>query len=133
MDRPTIEEVLSRARTFAGKEVEVSELGRPDQRQLPRRRRRDQARRQDPGRSTELLAVDRENERQNATAAATTGVSPRVVEVLREWDVMILEFVEGRTMTGELLRSPEQAKRMAESLKRLHTAPRFRKDFDMFR
>ena len=26
MDRPTIEEVLSRARTFAGKEVEVSEL-----------------------------------------------------------------------------------------------------------
>ena len=46
---------------------------------------------------------------------------------------MILEFVEGRTMTGELLRSPEQAKRMAESLKRLHTAPRFRKDFDMFR
>ena len=108
MDRPTIEEVLSRARTFAGKEVEVSELGGLTNvnylvaadgiKHVVRI----------PGRSTELLAVDRENERQNATAAATTGVSPRVVEVLREWDVMILEFVEGRTMTGELRARPSR-------------------------
>jgi thiamine kinase-like enzyme len=134
MNRPTIEQVLLRARAFAGKEVEVSELsgGLTNVNYLVAADGIKHVVRI-PGRSTELLAVDRENERQNATAAATTGVSPRVVEVLREWDVMILEFVEGRTMTGELLRSPEQAKRMAESLKRLHTAPRFRKDFDMFR
>jgi thiamine kinase-like enzyme len=133
MDRPTIEQVVSRARTFAGKEVEVSELsgGLTNVNYLVAAEGIKHVVRI-PGRSTELLAVDRENERQNAMAAATTGVSPRVVEVLREWDVMILEFVDGRTMIGELLRSPEQAKRMADSLKRLHRAPAFRKDFDMF-
>ena len=134
MDRPTIEQVVSRARTFAGKEVEVSELsgGLTNVNYLVAADGIKHVVRI-PGRSTELLAVDRENERQNATAAATTGVSPRVVEVLREWDVMVLEFVEGRDDDRELLRSPEQANRMADSLKRLHTAPPFRKDFDMFR
>jgi len=134
MDRPTIEQVLSRATTFAGKEVEVSELsgGLTNVNYLVTADGIKHVVRI-PGHSTELLAVDRENERYNASAAATTGVSPRVVEVLREWDVMVLEFVEGRTMTGELLRSPEQARRISDSLKRLHTAPPFRKDFDMFR
>lgn len=134
MDRPTIEQVLSRARTFAGKEVEVSQLsgGLTNVNYLVAADGRKHVVRI-PGRSTELLAVDRENERHNASAAATTGVSPRVVEILREWNVMVLEFVEGRTMTGELLRSPEQARRISDSLKRLHTAPPFRKNFDMFR
>jgi thiamine kinase-like enzyme len=86
-----------------------------------------------PGRSTELLAVDRANERANAEAAATTGVSPRVLEYLDEWNVMVLEFVEGRTMTAESLRNVDQARRIASSLRRLHAGPRFRTDFDMFR
>jgi thiamine kinase-like enzyme len=86
-----------------------------------------------PGRSTDLLAVDRENERANAAAAATTGVSPRILEYLDEWNVMIIEFIEGETMTAEKLRSPEQARRIAASLRRLHAGPRFRDDFDMFR
>jgi thiamine kinase-like enzyme len=134
MDRPTIDQVLSRARTFAGKEVEVSQLsgGLTNVNYLVAADGMKYVVRI-PGRSTELLAVDRENERHNASAASTTGVSPRVVEVLRDWDVMVLEFVEGRTMSGELLRSPEQAKRISDSLKRLHTARPFRKDFDMFR
>ena len=134
MDRPTIERVLSRARTFAGKEVEVSELsgGLTNINYLVVADGIKHVVRI-PGRSTDLLAVDRENERRNATAAATTGVSPNVVEVLPEWDVMVLEFIEGRTMTGELLRSAEQAGRIAESLRRLHTGPPFHKDFDMFR
>lgn len=86
-----------------------------------------------PGRSTELLAVDRENERHNAEAAATTGVAPRILEYLQEFDVMVLEFIDGETMSGEKLRSPGMARRMAESLRRLHAAPRFLHDFDMFR
>ena len=134
MDPPSIEQVIGRAQTFAGAEVEVSELsgGLTNANYLVAADGVKHVVRI-PGRSTELLAVDRENERHNARAAATTGVSPRVIEVLREWDVMILEFVEGETMNAERLRSPEQARRMAGSLKRLHTAPPFRKDFDMFR
>ena len=86
-----------------------------------------------PGRSTELLAVDRVNERHNAAAAATTGVSPRIVEVLEDLDVIVIEYIDGTTMSGETLRTPEQVRRIASSLRRLHTAPRFLRDFDMFR
>jgi thiamine kinase-like enzyme len=85
------------------------------------------------GRSTELLAVDRENERHNAEAASTTGVSPRVLEYLDEWNAMILEFIPGETMSAASLRAPGQPRRMAASLRRLHAGPRFLKDFDMFR
>jgi thiamine kinase-like enzyme len=86
-----------------------------------------------PGRSTELLAVDRRNERHNAAAAATTGVSPEIVEVLEDLDVMVIRYVEGTTMWAEALRVPEMARRVAASLRRLHAGPRFLKDFDMFR
>jgi thiamine kinase-like enzyme len=86
-----------------------------------------------PGAATELLAIDRENERFNAEAAATTGVSPRVLEYLPDVSVMVLEYIEGRTMSGADLRADGMAARIAESLRRLHTGPAFKRDFDMFR
>jgi thiamine kinase-like enzyme len=134
MDRPTIEQVTERAETFAGKRVEVSELsgGLTNTNYLVSAGGVKHVVRI-PGHSTELLAVDRTNERHNAAAAARTGVSPRIVEYLEDWSVMVLEFIEGDTMTGEALRTPEQARRIADSLGRLHTASRFRDDFDMFR
>src|SRR5205823_2638919 len=69
-----------------------------------------------PGASTELLAVDRANERANAEAAASTGVSPRIVEYLDDLSVMVLEFIPGETMSGEGLRAPGMATRMAQSI-----------------
>jgi thiamine kinase-like enzyme len=86
-----------------------------------------------PGASTELLAVDRVNERENATAASTTGVSPRILEYLPDLSVMVLEFIDGKTMSSAGLREPGMGPRIAESLRRLHAGPRFLKDFDMFR
>ncbi len=86
-----------------------------------------------PGPSTELLAVDRENERHNTLAAASTGVSPKVVAVVEAWDVFALEWVDAETMSGEALRAPGMPGRIADALRRLHAGPRFRDDFDMFR
>ena len=86
-----------------------------------------------PGPSTELLAVVRANERHNTQAAASTGVSPRVVEVIEAWDVFVLEWVEARTMSNETLRVTGMPTRIARILRRLHGGPRFRDDFDMFR
>ncbi len=132
--RPSVDEVVERVSLWRGREVSVSPLsgGLTNENFLVEA---DGAKYvvRIPGASTELLAVDRENERRNAEAAATTGVSPRVFEYLDDLNVMVLEFIEGETMSGEKLRSPEQARRMAESLRRLHTAPRFLHDFDMFR
>jgi thiamine kinase-like enzyme len=86
-----------------------------------------------PGPRTELLAVDRRNERHNAEAAATTGISPPVLEYLEDLSVMVIPYIDGETMAAETLRSPEMPTRMAASLRRLHSAPRFLRDFDMFR
>src|SRR6266568_9201260 len=86
-----------------------------------------------PGQSTELLSIDRENEVFNTRAAATTGIGPKVLEHVPALDVMVLEFIGGTTMSAKALQSPEMPARMAESFRRLHSAPRFLHDFNMFR
>lgn len=86
-----------------------------------------------PGQSTELLAIDRENEVYNTKAAATTGIGPTVLEHVSGLDILVLEFIPGSTMSAGSLQSKEMAGRMAASFHRLHRSPRFLKDFNMFR
>lgn len=86
-----------------------------------------------PGESTELLAVDRNNEYHNTRAAAEAGVAPRVLYYLPEHCIMVLEFIDGTTMSKDSLNAPGMPARMAESIKRLHVGPRFLIDFNMFR
>src|SRR2546425_3931609 len=86
-----------------------------------------------PGQSTELLSIDRENEVYNTKAAASTGIGPKVLEHVPGVDVMVLEFIVGPTMSAKTLQSPRMAARMAASFHRLHAAPRFLHDFNMFR
>src|SRR5690349_698854 len=73
-----------------------------------------------PGRSTELLAIDRANELYNTRAAASTGIGPRVLEHVAELDAIVLEFIPGATMSATSLQSEAMARRMADSFKRLH-------------
>lgn len=86
-----------------------------------------------PGTATELLAVDRANEIHNTRAAARAGAAPQVLHVLPDWDVFVLEWLPGQTMSNEAFAAPGMPKRIAETLRRLHGGPRFRDDFDMFR
>ncbi len=86
-----------------------------------------------PGEATELLAVDRGNELANSRAAAAAGVGPRVVQHVPQWDVIVLEWLPGRTMSNAAFAEPGAPRRIAGALRRLHAGPRFRDDFDMFR
>lgn len=86
-----------------------------------------------PGESTELLAVDRDNEYYNTKAAAEAGIGSKVLYHLSEYNIMVLEFIQGETMSNETLQLPEMPVRIAESLKILHSGPRFLTDFNMFR
>jgi thiamine kinase-like enzyme len=86
-----------------------------------------------PGESTELLAVDRANEHFNTKAASAAGIGPKVIYHLPESNIMVLEFIQGETMSNEKLQSPEMPGRIAKSLKMLHNGPRFLTDFNMFR
>jgi thiamine kinase-like enzyme len=86
-----------------------------------------------PGESTELLAIDRNNEYHNTKAAAEAGVGPKVLYHLPEYNVMVLEFLNGKTRSKESLNAPGMPTRMAQSIKRLHAGPRFLLNFNMFR
>jgi thiamine kinase-like enzyme len=86
-----------------------------------------------PGRSTDLLAVDRQNELHNTRAAAAAGVGPKLVAEDQATGAFALEWIEGRTMSIDTFRELGTPVRIAEALKRLHAGPRFRDDFNMFR
>jgi thiamine kinase-like enzyme len=86
-----------------------------------------------PGESTELLAIDRNNEHHNAKAAAEANVGPKVLYHLPEYNVMVLEFLNGKTMSKDSLNAPGMPTRMAKVIKKLHAGPRFLTDFNMFR
>jgi thiamine kinase-like enzyme len=86
-----------------------------------------------PGESTELLAIDRNNEYHNTKAAAEVGVSPKVLYHLPEYNVMVIEFLNGKTMSKDSLNEPGMPTRMAQAIKKLNQGPRFLADFNMFR
>jgi len=131
---PSIEQVVERVSLWRPAEVSVAPLsGGLTNQNFVVTRGQERFVVRIPGSSTELLAVDRANERHNAEAAAATGVSPRILEYLEEWSVMVLEFIDGETMSSERLREPAMPERIAASLHRLHAGPRFLHDFDMFR
>ncbi|MFN8384985.1 MAG: choline/ethanolamine kinase family protein [Anaerolineales bacterium] len=86
-----------------------------------------------PGASTELLAIDRNNEYHNTKAASDVGVAPKVLHYISEYNVMVLEFLNGQTMSKDSLNAAGMPTRMAQAVKRLHAGSRFLLDFNMFR
>ena len=80
-----------------------------------------------------LLAIDRENEYRNSVIAAEAGVGAGVVAYLPELNALVLDFIEGSTMSPEELRRGDRLREVAEVCRRLHACPPFRDDFDMFR
>ena len=86
-----------------------------------------------PGSSTDMLAIDRENELFNTRAAAEAGVGARVLFHDPRSGALVLEWIDGRTMSNAAFAEPGTPTRIAEALRTLHAGPRFRDDFDMFR
>jgi thiamine kinase-like enzyme len=131
---PRAEEAAARVSLWKGRDVKLSPLsgGLTNENYLVESGGRKYVMRL-PGQSTELLSIDRANEVFNTKAAATTGIGPKVLEHVAGVDVMVLEFIPGETMSAKSLQSPRMAARMAQSFHRLHAAPRFLGDFDMFR
>jgi thiamine kinase-like enzyme len=81
---------------------------------------------------TGLLAIDRDNEYENSVRAAEVGVGARVVAYLPEQNTLVIEWLEGRTLSAEELRRGDLIEEIAAACRRLHGARRFRDDFDMF-
>ena len=130
----TIEEVVQKIDDWRNKQVEIQEMtggmtnknfkviveGRPFFVRVP-------------GASTELLAIDRDNEYHSSKAAAAAGIGPKVLYHLPEHKVMVLEFLDGETMSIESLGAPGMPTRIAQSLKKLHAGDKCLNEFNMFR
>ncbi len=130
----TIEEVVQKIDDWRNKQIEIQEMtggmtnknfkvnvdGRPFFVRVP-------------GASTELLAIDRDSEYHSSKAAAAAGIGPKVLYHLSEHKVMVLEFLEGRTMSIESLGAPGMPTRIAQSLKKLHAGAKCLNEFNMFR
>jgi thiamine kinase-like enzyme len=86
-----------------------------------------------PGSSTDMLAIDRENELFNTRAAAEAGVGARVLHHDSRSGALVLEWIDGRTMSNTAFAGAGMPARIAAALRQLHAGPRFRDDFDMFR
>jgi thiamine kinase-like enzyme len=129
-----VDEAVERVSIWRGQEVKVSQLsgGLTNENYLVEAAGQRYVMRI-PGQSTELLSIDRANEVHNTKAASTTGIGPQVLEHIPGPDVLVLEFIDGPTMSAGTLQSKEMADRMAASFHRLHDSPRFLKDFNMFR
>jgi thiamine kinase-like enzyme len=80
-----------------------------------------------------LLAIDRENEYLNSVAAAEAGVGAGVVAYLPELGALVLDFIEGSTMSAEDMRRGDRLPDVAAAIRNLHGCRRFRDDFNMFR
>jgi len=80
-----------------------------------------------------LLAIDRDNEYQNSVSAADAGVGAAVVGYMPGRSLMVLEFIEGQAQNAEDLRRGDKIEMIADACRRLHSARRFRDDFNMFR
>lgn len=131
---PVIDEVVSKVEAWKGRDVSIEHLsggltntnykvhvdGRPFFIRVP-------------GEGTELLAIDRNNEYHNSRAAARAGVAPQILHHFPEHSVMVLEFLNGKTMSKDSLNQKGMPARMAQSIKKLHAGERFLTDFNMFR
>jgi len=84
------------------------------------------------GGGSELLAIDRGNEHRNSVRAAAVGVGAPVIEYQPSLNVLVLAFLEGKTLTNADVAEPSRLARIASVCRQLHGAERFDGEFDMF-
>jgi thiamine kinase-like enzyme len=80
----------------------------------------------------DLLAIDRDHEYQNSLIAAAAGVGAPVIEYCPADHILVLGYVQGKTLTDADVAEPAMLGRIAAACRRLHGAARFAGDFDMF-
>ena len=80
----------------------------------------------------ELLAIDRGHEYRNSVTAAAAGVGAPVIEYCPDVGVLVIGYIQGRTLTNADVAEPGNLIRIARACARLHAGGRFVNDFNMF-
>ena len=85
------------------------------------------------GPNTELLGIDRSAELEATRAAAAVGVGPEVVAYVEPEGWLVTRFVAGEIPPLERMREPEALRRVAATLRAVHSGPPVRGRFNAFR
>jgi thiamine kinase-like enzyme len=85
----------------------------------------------DPAVSAAGLGIPAALEIENTVRAARTGVGPAVLHVTD--GAVVLEYIDGVTLSQDDVRRPETIPRIAAACRRLHAGPAFAGDFSIFR
>ena len=80
----------------------------------------------------DLLSIDRVNEHHNSVLADRAGVGAPVHDFLPDRGMLVVGFVEGRTLDDTAFKEPGMVQRVARAVRQLHTANPFLHDFNMF-
>jgi len=80
----------------------------------------------------ELLAIDRDCEYRNSVTAAAAGAGAPVVEYRPQDRLLVIGYLEGRTLGPADVAAASNIARIAQACRRLHSGGRFGNDFDMF-
>lgn len=81
---------------------------------------------------SELLAIDRDIEYRNSVIAAAAGVGAPVIEYRPDDGILVIGYIQGRTLANSDVAVPANIARIARACRRLHSGGRFGNDFDMF-
>lgn len=84
------------------------------------------------GLKSPLLWLDNAAEVANTRTAAALGVSPAVVAALPDESLLVVDWVEGRTLSPADLDDEAMLAKVAQLCRRLHDGPRFVSEFDLF-
>jgi thiamine kinase-like enzyme len=85
------------------------------------------------GKDTELLGIDRDAERAAAEMAASIGVGPEVMAVVRPEGYLVTRFIEGEPIPPERLKDADMLERVARAVRSIHEGPPIPGRFDPHR
>jgi thiamine kinase-like enzyme len=80
--------------------------------------------------SSELLSIDRDSEFNNSKLAAEVGIGAEVFDYLHGRGLLVISYIEGKTLVNADV--AQNLGRIASSVRQLHSAQRFDRDFNMF-
>src|SRR5215208_6945613 len=84
------------------------------------------------GDNTEMLGIDRENEYRANLIAGELEIAPEVVYFIKSDGLLVTRFIAGRPIPPEEIRQPENIQRVAATLHKIHTLPKFPGVFSAF-
>jgi thiamine kinase-like enzyme len=82
--------------------------------------------------NADKLEIDRDVEYHNTKAAEEAGVGAPVLDYRPDLGVMVIGFLDGRTLSREDFSAPGLIERVAHACRDLHAGPRFAGEFNMF-